>query len=304
MALGKIDFYPLKKQWGYETQFSDWLAEDGLSMIGDAIGLELCDAKREVSVGEYSADILAHEDGGERVVVIENQYNTANHDHLGKLVTYAAGLGAKVVVWVVEDVRVEAVSAIKWLNEISRDDVSFFLVQAKLLQIGGSPLAPQFVVVEKPDEWSRQAHSQADELSERQKARLSFWTELAAYLKSDSAFLRSFNLRKPSADHWMDFSCGSSTYHLAMTIKGKDLLGVEIYSPNDKEQFAKFESARAAIEKELGFKMDWQLLPDKKASRIYFATKLNWLDSTHRKECFVWLSEKAVALKKVFGQSA
>lgn len=302
--LGKINFYPLKKQWSHETTFSDWLAEDGLAMIGDAIGLELCDAKREVSVGDYSADILAREDGGDRVIVIENQYNTANHDHLGKLVTYAAGLGAKVVVWVVEDVRGEAISAIKWLNEISRDEISFFLIQAKLLQVDSSALAPQFVVIEKPDEWSRQAHSRVGELNDRQKTRLEFWTELAVYLKDDASFRKSFNLRKPSADHWMNFSCGSSAYHIAMTIKDKDCLGVEIYIPNDKEQYAKFADSRETIERMLGFKMDWQPLPDKKASRIYYNTKLNWFDSSHRAECFVWLSERAVALKKVFGQFA
>ena len=304
MSLGKISFYPLKKQWNHETTFSDWLAEDGLPMIGDAIGIELCDARREVSVGDYSADILAREEGGDRVVVIENQYNTANHDHLGKLVTYAAGLGAKVVVWIVEDVRVEAVSAVKWLNEISRDDISFFLIQAKLLQIDGSALAPQFVVVEKPDEWSRQAHSRVDELNDRQKTRLAFWTELADHLKTDAAFGRAFNLRKPSADHWMDFSCGSGSYHLAMTIKGMDRLGVEIYIPNDKEQYEKFANARKEIEHALGFKMDWQPLPEKKASRIYYGTKLNWTDSAHRPACFAWLAEKSVALKKTFGQFA
>lgn len=304
MELGKIQIYPLKKQWSYETSFSDWLAEDGLSMLGDTIGIELCDARREVSVGGYSADIIAHEDGGNRTVVIENQYNTANHDHLGKLVTYAAGLGAKIVVWVVEDVRQEAISAIKWLNEISRDDVSFFLIKAALLQIGDSSLAPQFTVVEKPDEWSRQTQSKAGELNERQTRRLEFWTGFSAYAKNDHDFSKTFNPRKPSTDHWLNYFVGSTSYHIALTIKGKDQIGVEVYMPDDKEQYARFEKAREEIEKELGFAMDWQPIPEKKASRVYIGAKINWIESTHKKDCFKWLATTAVSVKKAFEKYA
>lgn len=305
MTLGKIQTHPLKKQWDHETAFSDWLAEeDGLTLLGDAIGIELSEAKREVSVGEYSADILAREEGGDRIVVIENQYKTANHDHLGKLVTYAAGLGAKIIVWVVEEVREEAASAIKWLNEISKDDVSFFLVKAELLQIGGSPLAPRFVVLEKPDEWSRETKNKAEELSDVQKLRLDFWTGFAEYARNDAAFTKVFNSRKPGIDHWLNFACGSTSYHIALTIKGKDQIGSEIYLPRDKEQYAAFEKTRTAIEKELGFSPSWQPLPDKKASRIYYGTKLNWQDAASRTACFEWLAKVAVQMKKVFGKYA
>lgn len=304
MLLGKIQNHSLKKQWSHETAFSDWLAEDGLAMLGDVIGIELCDAKREVSVGGYSADIIAHEDGGNRMVVIENQYNTANHDHLGKVVTYAAGLGAKVIVWIVEDVRQEAISAVKWLNEISRDDFSFFLIKATLLQIDESALAPQFVVVEKPDEWSRETQSKAGELNERQAKRLEFWTGFADHAKDDYNFAKTFNPRKPSTDHWLNYFVGSSSYHIALTIKDKDQIGVEIYIPDDKDLYRKFEKAKIEIERELGFAMDWQPIPGKKASRIYYGEKINWIEQERRKDCFKWLADTAVAVKYAFEKHA
>ena len=305
MELGKICPRSLRELWDRETKFSDWLAEEGLPMIGDAIGIELCEAKREVSVGGYSADILAREDGGNRTVVIENQYSSANHDHLGKLITYAAGLEAEIIVWIVENEREEAISAVKWLNKISRERLSFFLIKAEVLQIDNSALAPRFSVIEKPDEWSRQTQLKAGELGERQELCLQFWTEFAAYASADPIFSKAFNPRKPSTDHWLNYFIGSSSYHISLTIKGakgRNTVAVEIYIPDDKEQYARFAEAREMIEKELGFKMDWQPLPGKKAARIYYGIEMNWVNKIHREKCFRWMAEKAVSIKKVFAK--
>ena len=71
-------------------------------------------------MGSFSADILCRRlDGGsdeESWVVIENQYGRTNHDHLGKLLTYAAGLKARTVVWIAEEFRDEHRAALDLLN--------------------------------------------------------------------------------------------------------------------------------------------------------------------------------------------
>ena len=170
VTLGVIKRHPLKKKWVHEPDFSDWLASDGLDRIAKLVDMDLCEATREVQVGSYKADIVAKEESSGELVLIENQYNTVNHDHLGKLITYAAGIGCKTAILVVEDVRPEAVTTIKWLNEISRDAFAFYLIKAELIQVDDSALAPELTIIEAPDEMACETRARVAEPSDLNKA--------------------------------------------------------------------------------------------------------------------------------------
>ena len=74
-------------------------------MLGEAVGVELELIEIESSVGSFNVDIYAQEAGTGRKVIIENQLEETNHDHLGKVITYAAGKGAQVIIWVVAHAR-------------------------------------------------------------------------------------------------------------------------------------------------------------------------------------------------------
>lgn len=50
--------------------------------------------RREVSAGAFSVDLVAGNDRGE-TVIIENQLDRSDHDHLGKLLTHAAAFDAE-----------------------------------------------------------------------------------------------------------------------------------------------------------------------------------------------------------------
>jgi hypothetical protein len=304
-ALGTIKRHPLKKKWAYETDFSNWLATDGLTQISELIGLELCDVRREVLVGGYKADIVAQCEGEEGLVIIENQYKTVNHDHLGKLITYASGLEAKTAVLIVEDVRPEAVTAIRWLNEVSRDEFAFYLIKAELLQIEDSPYAPVFSVVVEPDKFVRETRAHANELTDLKKQQLEFWEDFNNYASKHAAFKKVFpNLRKPLPQAWMDLPCGSSEYHLVLLAINRDeYVGVEFNIHNDKDLFAKINEQKCNIETECGVTFDWKLLPDKKASRIVATLPCNWLED-ERDTCFEWLCDLAIKMRKVFPKYA
>lgn len=175
---GKLVEAQLRDAWPHEAQrFTPWLVKN-LDHIGEAIGMRLEAEGAEVQVGRFWADILARNPIDDTRVLIENQLEAGDHNHLGQILTYLAGLDAKTVVWIASSFTDEHLSALKWLNQHTEDGFSFFAVKVKVVRIGDSPFAPIFEVVEKPNEWDRQVHSAAvasgtrSELSEK---RFAFW---------------------------------------------------------------------------------------------------------------------------------
>ena len=101
MNLGKLkEIKDLRKVWPHEAlDFTPWLAEEeNLALLTDAVGLEITVDETESSVGDFNVDIYATETGTDRKIIIENQLEDTNHDHLGKLITYASGKSADIVI--------------------------------------------------------------------------------------------------------------------------------------------------------------------------------------------------------------
>ena len=116
--IGKLERVPLREVWKHEAlDFTQWLQEN-IDVLNTALDLNLVNVDREQAAGSFSIDLVA-EDGSGGTVVIENQLEKSNHDHLGKLVTYLTAMGATVAIWIVSDPRPEHVAAITWLNESS-----------------------------------------------------------------------------------------------------------------------------------------------------------------------------------------
>ena len=144
--LGILNRVDLKEFWKDEArEFTPWLSrEENLSLLADTLGLELELVDTEVSVGNFNADIVAKDVLGDRNVIIENQLEKTNHDHLGKIITYASGLDAQVIVWICNKVTEEHRKAVDWLNEITNDKIAFFALEIELWAIDASMPAPKF----------------------------------------------------------------------------------------------------------------------------------------------------------------
>ena len=136
----------LRSIWPHEAlNFTPWVAEN-VELLADAVGLDITVDETESSVGNFNVDIYASETGTDRKIIIENQLEDTDHDHLGKLITYASGKDADVVIWVVKHAREEHKAAVEWLNNHTDDKIGFFLCEIKLFQIGDSDIAPLFTV--------------------------------------------------------------------------------------------------------------------------------------------------------------
>lgn len=300
IKLGKIKrITDIRSVWHHEEKdFSKWLAQDeNLKELSDAIGIDIVLEERESSVGSFSVDLYALEEGTERRIIIENQLEDTNHDHLGKLITYASGKGAEVIIWVVKRARDEHRQAIEWLNQNTGVNIGFFLVEIELWQIDDSAFAPKFNVVERPNDWAKQMKN-VDSLSDTKQLQLHFWQQLSEYIKSNVSFAKEFSPRKAQPQHWYDLSVGSSSYHVGLTVNTqKNLLGAEIYIPDDKEKFAIFREHAQEIEKLIGEKIEWREAT--KATRIItlHACDINKKDQWDK--AFNWLMNKAIAFKRV-----
>lgn len=268
--LDKLKKVDLRDVWPHEAlDFTKWLSEEpNLAMLSSAVGIELELIETESSVGSFNVDIYAQEAGTGRKVIIENQLEDTNHDHLGKVITYAAGKGAQVVVWVVARARDEHRQAIEWLNQHTDNDFGFFLVEIELWSIGDSLPAPRFSVVEQPNEWTK-AIKLSEGLSDTERVKLSYWTKYREIAQASPEFLRVFNPQKPSKDHWTTLRCGTSAYHIALLIDTqRGRIGIEFYVPDDKVIGRKAIGNASEFEKRLC--LEAKPFDAKKASGVRF----------------------------------
>ena len=300
MKLGKIKrITDLRSIWPHEANdFTKWLADEhNLAKLGEEIGIELELEERESAVGNFNVDLYAKEEGTGRKVIIENQLEETDHDHLGKLITYASGKGAEVVVWVVKRARDEHRQAIEWLNQHTDTDLGFFLVEIELWQIDDSAIAPKFSVIERPNDWGKQMKSVAG-LNNTEQIQLAFWQKFNDKMNASPDFIKHFKTRKAQPQNWYDISVGSSEYHLCFTASiQKKHMSCGIYIPDNKDLFHLFEAHKADFEAQFGKGIEW--VENTKATRINILKSFDVSDQEQWAKAYAWYLENAIKFKLI-----
>jgi len=300
--LGRIEDVKLRSFWPDEAKdFTPWLASDeGLALLGEAMGMDLELVDTEVAVGSYRADVVATDTASGEKVVIENQLEPTNHDHIGKLITYAAAVEAAKVLWIAQRVRDEHRRALEWLNDRTATGLDFFAIEMQLWQIGKSEPAPRFSIVAQPDNFVRAVRQGQTQTTAGGLTYLDFWQGFVDYIDTNGAHVRK---RKPQPQHWYDISIGTSAAWLSLTARLRNAdLGCEIYigADNAKEIFHALENDRAAIDSEVGEDLDWMELPNAKASRIVTRTSIDPNDRESWESAYAWYVDTSRKFKAAF----
>jgi hypothetical protein len=303
--LGELKQLRAADLWKHEEhEFTPWLAsEENIARLANALGLgELQIESVEVPVGPYFADILAR-DASENFIVIENQFGKTNHDHLGKLLTYAATLDATAVVWIAERFTDEHRKVIDWLNEHTVEDLSLFAVEVEVWQIDLSKPALRFSLVSQPNEIARQgiAIKAAGAMSPTRELQREFWTKFRERLL-EAKVLPSAQAARPQ--YWFNISRGRANIHLsciANTTEGR--IGVRVYISNKVADSAlpQLESQRHEIEAEVGEKLQWNPNPENIDKVILLDRPADLNDRDRWDEYVSWLVQRVIKLRTAFG---
>lgn len=287
-SIGKLVRVPLREVWRHEAyDFTQWLQEN-IDVLNGVLDLDLVNVEREQAAGSFSIDLVAEDEAG-ATIVIENQLEKSNHDHLGKLITYLTAMSARAAVWIVAEPRPEHVAAIAWLNESTGAD--FYLVKVEAIRIGDSPAAPLLTLIVGPSE-ENTVRSQKAELAERHSARLAWWRRLLARPEA-----RLHAHLAPRSHSWLGVSSGVRGLGLNYAVTQKQSYA-ELYIDRGKEAeaetkgiFDQLFALRETIDRAVPGHVEWDRLDARRACRIrvtvdggYRSPEEDW-PATHARLC-------------------
>lgn len=306
--LGKIEVINPREVWiNEERDFTPWLAEN-VDAISEVIGIPIEIEQTEKRVGSFELDILGKVEGTDKVVVIENQLDTSDHKHLGQLITYASGLKASIIIWIATNVREEHRTAVEWLNTISGDNVSFFLLKPEVIKIDSSRPAARFQLEAAPSDFVRVFREVvANEEGPRHIFRKQFWTEMFEYLSYNGHSWAKG--RRTTTDSWVTSAVGKSGISVVVSMAQGSRLRVEIYlghqSPEQNlEWFKILEQNKAEIDDTFQEdEVSWEPLEGAKACRVavylqYDKQKVE-VDQKYKETLFSWINKSITRMRNI-----
>lgn len=302
---GKLERVDLREGWSKEEKdFTPWLAkEENLTLLGETLGMELELESSEKRVGSFEADILCKDTAYNFWVVIENQLEKTDHGHIGKLITYAAGLQAFTIVWISASFTDEHRAAMDWLNEITHDRFRFFGLEIELWKIGDSLAAPKFNIVSKPNDWGRSVRRTAsdDELSDRQIMSELYWSTLRDHLINKNSPVKA---QTPRPQPLASFSIGKTGFNMRASVstQKKQIQVALVLSGEDSQtHFKLLEQDKDEIEKEVSPDLDWTERPSGQQSVIsIIKSNVDPADESDWTNQMQWLSDMLERFDKTF----
>ncbi len=302
-TFGKIKRLNIRDIWQHEAHdFTPWLAEN-LDKLGESVGMDLELIGQEASVGNFSLDVLARDLSTGRNVIIENQFGDTDHDHLGKMLTYAAGFDASNIIWISENVRDEHRQTIEWLNQRTDTETQFFAIEIEVFRIDDSRPAYNFKPIVFPNEWSKsRKESRKEKPSAKGEAYRSYFQSLLDELRTKHSFTKA-KIAQPQ--NWYNFPTGISGISYGTSFAQGRRVRAELYidigvADKNKKLFDWLFAQKQAIENDFGEPLEWERLDNRRASRIAIYREGAISDTERLAEIQAWAIQELLKFRETF----
>lgn len=257
----QLEAQDVREYWRNEEEdFTPWLERqlntEGTSDLEDVLELDVEVIQREKSVGRYSVDIYAETVDDGRGIIIENQLNTSDHDHLGKALAYAAGVDAEIIVWIAPTFNDEHRDAFQWLNENSRQEMNLFALRLEVWKIGDSAPAVRLNPVAEPSEWKEAVKRTGRELTETDELKEEFWTAFRNRVRDGD---NPLSPRKPKPQHWYNNPIGKTGFALTFKMNTQEnLLEMGLLIRDDDDAYHALAEHKETIEAQFDTEIEWR----------------------------------------------
>ena len=302
MDIQKIKKVSLRELWKKEDKdFTKWL-EENIDYLNDVIDFDINIESREENVGPFRVDLYGEDNNGNKVI-IENQLEKTDHTHLGQIITYLTSLEAKTAIWISSDPIEEHRKAIDWLNEITPDDISFYLIQLEAIMIGNQKVAaPLFTVIKRPSTKIKQIGAEKKEYAQRHIVRKEFWNQFLDEINKVNSMCSNVS---PSTGNWIPVALGMRGVSINLVISKKYARSEISINRGTKEEnkkiFDYFFDNKKKIESSLGYELEWERMEDNVTSKI--KKQLDQVDVSKKedwKRMNEFLIENAIKMQEVF----
>lgn len=300
--LVKLQEGEVRKIWPREeADLSQWI-KINIDLLNEVLGLQIDIGEEESPVGVFRLDLAGNDARTQMPVVIENQFGKTDHDHLGKLITYAADREAGVLIWIAMEFQEPHRDALRWLNSITGQDMLFYGLKLEVFQIDASRPAPRYTVIAEPL-LSKLPRPESQELPQRQLAYQDFWAKFLQHLKSKYPGMTRAST--PGPQSWFSTGIGNSGFSIGANFTGDGRFRVELYiDTGNKEQnkaaFAQLRESEGSIHEAIGEPLEWQELPERRASRISLPRPGTIDDTKQHEEYISWSAERMTKFREVF----
>lgn len=305
MEFGKINNVALRDIWpGEATHFTPWLSMN-MNVLSEILGMDLELEEVEGSAGDFSADLVARDLSTNRKVVVENQFGSTDHRHLGQIITYSSVLNAGVVVWIAESIRPEHKSAIDFLNLNLKESLQIYVLELSVIRIDDSKPAFVFTKICMPAEsilaGPEIGNKVVNETSQKYR---DYFQVLIDTLRENHKFT---NARAGQPQSWYTFASeNSKVFKYSTSFASGGRVRTEVYidtsdKAKNEQLFDLLYLDKDAIESEFGSQLTWEKLETKRASRIAIYRDGNIdQDSETLDQIRIWSIEHLLRFKRVF----